>query len=109
MVGKEPIRVMSEVYTSGLWQVKSGHEDNFVAAWKEFVAWGSEQPGSGRFRLVRDVDHPGRFLSFAPWESFEAQGAWRDTDEFVSRLERVRDHVESFESSTYELVTEVGG
>jgi hypothetical protein len=28
-------------------------------------------PGSGTFRLVRDLDDPSRYLSFAPWESFE--------------------------------------
>jgi heme-degrading monooxygenase HmoA len=100
---------MSEIYTSGLWQVKPGEEDDFVAAWKDFVAWGSEQPGSGTFRLARNVDDPGRFMSFAPWVSFEAQRAWRETDEFDARLGRVKDHVETFESSTYELVTEVAG
>jgi heme-degrading monooxygenase HmoA len=98
---------MGETYTSGSWKVKQGHEDDFVEAWKDFVSWAKDQPGSGRFRLVRDVEDPTRFLSFAPWESFEAQQAWKETDEFMAGMKRVREHVESFEPSTYETVAEV--
>jgi heme-degrading monooxygenase HmoA len=49
---------MGETYTSGSWKAKQGHEDDFVEAWKEFVSWAKDQPGSGRFRLVRDVEDP---------------------------------------------------
>jgi heme-degrading monooxygenase HmoA len=98
---------MSETYTSGLWRVKPGHADEFVAAWTAFVEWAKEQPGSGTFRLVRDVEDPERFLSFAPWESFEAQNAWKQTDEFAAGMRAVRRHVDSFEPSTFELVKQV--
>jgi heme-degrading monooxygenase HmoA len=98
---------MPETYTSGLWRVKEGREDDFVAAWTDFVTWARDQPGSGTFRLVRDTEDPRRFLSFAPWASFEAQAAWKQTDEFMTRMRWVREHVESFEPSTYELVTQV--
>jgi heme-degrading monooxygenase HmoA len=98
---------MAEAYTSGLWRVKAGHEDDFVAAWKDFVAWAAEQPGSQTFRLVRDVEDPAHFMSFAPWDSFEAQQAWKETDEFATRMRRVREHVDSFEPSTFELVATV--
>lgn len=98
---------MAETYTSGLWTVKEGHEDDFVAAWTDFVSWARDQPGSRTFRLVRDLDDSRRYLSFAPWESFEAQAAWKQTDEFAARMRRVREHVDSFEPSTYELIAEV--
>ena len=98
---------MAETYTSGVWVVKPGEEDDFVRSWKEFVGWASEFPGPGTFRLVRDLDQPGRFLSFAPWESAEAQTAWRQHPEFPERLGRVRAHCDEFHSSTYELVTVV--
>lgn len=99
---------MGETYTSGTWTVKEGHEDDFVDAWKDFVLWAKEQPGSRQFQLLRDVEDPRRFLSFAPWDSFEAQHAWKETDEFATRMRRVREHVDSFEPSTYDLVAEVG-
>ena len=68
---------MPETYTSGRWVVKPGEENAFVADWMAFVTWASGVSGSGTFRLVRDLDNPRSYLSFAPWESFEAQQAWR--------------------------------
>jgi heme-degrading monooxygenase HmoA len=98
---------MTETYTSGTWDVKTGEEDAFVQAWTAFVEWASEMPGSGVFRLVRDLDQPQRYVSFAPWESFEAQNAWKELPEFRERIGRVRRHCENFEPSTLELVTQV--
>jgi heme-degrading monooxygenase HmoA len=97
---------MAITYTSGIWAVKDGHDDEFVAAWSEFVDYTREMDGAGTFRLLRDVDRPGRFMSFGDWESHAAQEAWKQTDEFSARMRRVLEHAE-LESSTYELVTEV--
>jgi len=98
---------MAETYTSGTWLVKDGEDDAFVQAWTAFVEWASEMPGSGVFRLVRDLDQPQRYMSFAPWESFDAQQAWKALPEFPERIGRVRQHCESFEPFTLELVTAV--
>jgi len=98
---------MAETYTNGTWLVKPGEEEDFVAAWREFVTWASTWPGSGTFRLVRDVDDPARFVSFAPWESFEAQGAWKAHEEFPERIGRVRRHTKDFTPAVFELVTAV--
>ena len=98
---------MAETYTSGIWVVKSGAEDAFVLEWTEFVRWASGFPGSGAFRLVRDLDNPGSYLSFAPWDSFEAQNSWKEQPEFRERIMRVRSHCEDFRPSTYELVSKV--
>jgi heme-degrading monooxygenase HmoA len=64
-------------------------------------------PGSGTFRLLRDLDRPGRFMSFADWESFDAQRAWRQHPQFAERIARAQAHCEDFESTTYEVVTQV--
>jgi heme-degrading monooxygenase HmoA len=98
---------MTETYTCGNWRVKPGEEDAFVQAWTEFVTWASEMPGSATFRLVRNLDDPGQYMSFAPWESFEAQNAWKTLPEFRERIGRVRSHCEDFQPSTLELVTSV--
>ena len=98
---------MTETYTSGVWIVKPGEEEAFVRAWTEFVAWAGEMPGSGTFRLIKDLEQPNSYLSFASWESFEAQQAWKDQPEFRERIMRVRSHCEDFQPSTYELVTAV--
>jgi heme-degrading monooxygenase HmoA len=98
---------MTETYTSGAWVVKPGEEEAFVQEWTSFVTWASGLPGSGTFRLVRDLDNPRHYMSFAPWESFEAQDAWKELPEFRERIGRVRSHCEDFRPSTLELVTKV--
>jgi heme-degrading monooxygenase HmoA len=98
---------MAEIYTSGVWVVKPGEEDDFVTAWKEFVALGAEMPGSGSFRLLRDAEQPGRFMSFAPWETFDAQRAWRQHPDFEERFGHVTAHCDDFQSTTYELAADV--
>ena len=98
---------MTETYTHGQWIVKPGEEDAFVQEWTSFVTWASEMAGSGTFRLVRDTDQPQRYMSFAPWESFESQAAWKSTPEFRERIGRVRAHCEDFTPSVFELVTTV--
>jgi heme-degrading monooxygenase HmoA len=99
---------MAETYTSGTWTVRSGEEDAFLEAWKEFVGWASDFPGSQTFRLVRDLERPNVYLSFAPWDDFESQRAWKQDPEFPERIGQVRRHCEDFQPSTFELVTEVG-
>jgi len=98
---------MTETYTSGTWIVKAGEEDAFVGEWKAFVTWASAMPGSGTFRLVRDLEQPGRYQSFAPWESFEAQNAWKEQPEFRERIGRVRSYCDDFTPAVLELVTQV--
>jgi heme-degrading monooxygenase HmoA len=64
-------------------------------------------PGSGTFRLFRDLDRPNTYLSLARWESVEAQTDWIAKPEFGEYIGRAQSHCEDFQSSTYELVVEV--
>ena len=98
---------MPETYTNGVWTVKPGGEQAFVAAWTDFVTWAGTYAGSGTFRLVRNVDQPNIYVSFAPWESFEAQQAWKNDPEFRDRIMSVRSHCEDFQPSVLELVVTV--
>lgn len=98
---------MGRIYSSAVWTVKPGQEDDFVEAWKEFVGWSAGMPGAGVFNLIRDREQPGRFLSFAPWESWEALQSWTEQPEFAERLGRPRAHCDEFDPSTYELAAEV--
>ena len=98
---------MPETYTSGVWLAKAGEEAEFIAAWQEFVIWAKTMPGCGTFRLVRDLEEPSRFMSFAPRESFEAQCAWKEDPEFREQIMRARRHTDDFTPATFELVTQV--
>ena len=98
---------MTETYSSGVWMVKSGEDDAFAEAWKEFVAWAAGLPGSGDFRLLHDIDQQSRFVSFGSWDSHDSQNAWTQHREFAERLGRVRDHCHDFKPSSYELAAEI--
>ena len=99
---------MAEIYSSGTWMVKAGEEEAFVEAWRQFITWATEQPGSGTFRLARDLSNASHFLSFGSWDSAEAERAWMESPEFGERLGRVRAHCDDMSGSGYELVTTVG-
>ena len=43
---------MYEIFTYGRFEVPPENEDAFVAAWSEFAAWVSTQPGAQTLRLV---------------------------------------------------------
>jgi heme-degrading monooxygenase HmoA len=97
---------MPRFYSHTAWVVKAGREDEFVAAWQEWVAWSALQGLGSSARLLRDVDQPGRFLSFGPWEDLDTVRRWRSLPGFRERLERLQAAVESFEPRTLEQVAE---
>jgi heme-degrading monooxygenase HmoA len=94
---------MYEIFTHGRFEVEPGNEQAFVGAWSEFAAWASERPGAGTLRLVRDVRHEGRFVSFGQWDDAEAVRAWKSSAEFKERIGRVVKQAKEFEPT--ELVT----
>lgn len=95
---------LGQLFTSGSWLVKSGKEQEFISAWKNFAEWTSSRPGTGIGHLLQDIANPRRFLSFGPWESQDAIQSWRNTAEFQTFLTVVRDLCEDFQPSTLSLV-----
>jgi quinol monooxygenase YgiN len=96
------------IYTTGVWTVKPGSEDEFVRIWEQMAEGMSSEYLGVVPRLLRDLEHPSRFVSVA--------GPWRRPDQVAEALasERFQDarasfqaHLESIEVSTYELVAEV--
>jgi heme-degrading monooxygenase HmoA len=107
LIGPRRRRLTNPLFPSIPFGLASGEEDAFVHEWTAFVTWACSIPGSGTFRLVRDLDRPSSYMSFAPWASFEAQRAWNELPEFRERIGRVRSHCDDFQPSTHELITEV--
>ncbi len=98
---------MATPYTMGVWRVKPGRADDFVAAWTEFAEWTSAHvPGAGSGTLLRDVDDGDRFVSFGPLESLDAIQSWRGMDGWAERIGRIRELLAGFEASTLESVVE---
>ena len=100
---------MSTPFTQGVWVVKPGRADDFVAAWIEFAEWTSANvSGPGRGQLLRDTANADRFVSIGPWESMEAIERWRSEPGWRERVTKIREMLVSFEAATLELVAERG-
>lgn len=68
----------SDIYTLGVWKVKSGKQDAFVEAWKELGSFFYSLPSPpGPGTLVQSVEDPAQFYSFGPWRSIEDIQAMR--------------------------------
>jgi heme-degrading monooxygenase HmoA len=100
---------MGSLYTLGEWTVIAGREEQFVAAWGELAAWtAANAEGSGWAKLLQDRDDPQRFISFGPWSSDEAIGAWRGHPEFEAHVGRIRRLVTSFVPHTMTVAAQAG-
>ena len=98
---------MGRPYTSGVWKVKPGREEDFVARWGELAAWAStEFPSAGQPTLLRDMDEPQRFVSFGAWQDMELIDAFRQHAEFARHVARIREALDDFSPFTYEAVIE---
>lgn len=96
---------MTKYYTSSRWTVKPGHEQAFAEA---FAASGDVSPPLRglveRPRLLRDLGHPGSYLSYAVWESREAIDEFRSRPDFTAVIARLKEHLDDMQISTLELV-----
>jgi heme-degrading monooxygenase HmoA len=100
---------MRQPYTHGVWRVKPGRADDFIAAWTEFADWTlQEAVGTGWGKLLRDRNDRHRFISFGPWETLDAVEAWRALPGWTERVGRLRELLDGFEPSTLEVVVERG-
>ena len=95
------------VYTLGVWRVKPGREDDFVAAWDALGQWTLDHGFDTHGTLVRDRADPQRFVSFGPWRSAEDADRWGAEPGVAERLARLESMLESFEPGTYDVVMRV--
>jgi len=95
------------VYTHGTWIVKPGQEDEFERRWHELAGWTISNFPGARGTLLRDLEQPGRFVSFGPWPTAGHADRWRAAPGFADRVARIRETLESFEPRTLQLVAEI--
>jgi quinol monooxygenase YgiN len=91
------------VWTHGIWTVRPGREDEFVAAFDHLVRdVGAELGTDNRPTLLRDRERPNVFVTFGPWEDEVAIERFRAV--LVPRLGPVQEVLESFEPMTLDQV-----
>ena len=81
-----------QVYTLGVWQVKPGHEAEFVLAWKQLgVAFAALARGpSGKGVLIQSTTDPTMFYSFGPWRSAADVATMREDPQAQAAIEKLR-------------------
>jgi hypothetical protein len=70
---------VGQPYTSGVWTVRDGSQDEFVARWTEFVRTAAESPNAESFILIQDRSDPRQFVSFGAWHDWDSVDAWRSS------------------------------
>lgn len=88
----------NQPYTLGLWTVKEGKEDDFIAEWEGFAKWTSRnQHGARDAYLLRDLNNPRLFISFGPWDDAEAIATWRGRPEFKAFVAKAKELCDDFQ------------
>jgi quinol monooxygenase YgiN len=96
------------VYTSGVWIVKDGREEEFARRWQESVDGLSLDFPGVKFMLLRDDDEPRRFVSLVEgWRNREQIETARAMPSYQDSMAAVWRVLESGEISTLALVAEV--
>ncbi len=100
---------LNQSFTTGIWNVKKGKEQEFINAWKEMAQWTFANMDGGSARLLQDAKDPSRFISLGQWVSENNIQKWRETSEFKNALEKINNMlVESSEPHTMKEVVVVG-
>lgn len=94
---------MGRDYASGHWHVRPGEADVFVERWTEFLGWTRDnEPGLESATLIRSLDDPQRFVSFAVWSSADARDGWKASDGFRKRFMACRELCDDFIGGDYD-------
>ena len=78
-------------YSNGVWQVKSGQEENFKAVWKEFAESALKNQGVLEGGLLQEVDNSKNFVSFGLWKDAESTKKWQNSSEFKSYMAKFKE------------------
>ena len=97
------------VYTTGIWLVNPGREEEFIAAWKEFAEWTSRLGGGSlEVLLLQDAEQPQRFVSVGPWKDVPDIRAWRNTTEFGAFMQRAKELCTGIHPAIMKPVVRIG-
>jgi quinol monooxygenase YgiN len=84
-----------QLYSNGVWQVKSGQEENFKAVWKEFAESALKNQGVLEAGLLQEVDNSKNFVSFGLWKNTESTHKWQNSSEFKSYMAKFKELCDS--------------
>lgn len=96
------------MYTSGVWVVKKGREEEFTRRWQESAdRLALDFPGV-KFMLLHDRENPQRFVSLGEgWRNPDQIAAARETPEFQDAMTSIWRVLDSGEIATLDLIASV--
>ena len=105
---EENEREEGPVYTSGVWVVKEGREDEFTRRWQESAdRLALDFPGL-KFMLLRDHENPRKFVSLDEgWRNADQIEAARATPEFQDSMASIWRVLESGDIGVLDLIASV--
>jgi quinol monooxygenase YgiN len=96
------------VYTSGVWLVKEGREEEFARRWQESADNLALDFPDVKFMLFRDRENPRRFVSLGEgWRNADQIESARSTPEFQDAMASIWRMLDSGEIATLDLVASV--
>jgi len=96
------------MYTSGVYVVKEGREDEFARRWQESADAGALEFPDVKFMLFRDAENPRRFVSLAEgWRNPEQIEAARSTPGYQDAMAAIWRTLDSGEIAILKLAAEV--
>ena len=96
------------MYTSGVWIVKQGREDEFARRWQESADRIALENPDVKFMLLHDRENPRRYISLGEgWRTQEDIEAARSSPHYQDATASIWRILETGEVTTLDLVSEV--
>lgn len=96
------------MYTSGVWVVKEGREEEFTRRWQESTDKLALEFPDVKFMLFRDRENPRRFVSLGEgWRNADQIDAARSTPEFQDAMASIWRVLDSGDVATLDLIASV--
>jgi quinol monooxygenase YgiN len=96
------------MYTSGVYVVNEGREDEFARRWQEGADAAALEFPDVKFTLFRDAENPRRFVSLGEgWRNAEQIEVARSTPGYQDAMAALWRTLESGEITTLKLVAQV--
>ena len=96
------------MYTSGVWTVKEGREDEFARRWQESADWVALTFPDVKLMLLHERENPRRFISLGEgWRHAEQIEAAQSTPDYQDAMTSIWRLLETGDLSTLDLVASV--
>ena len=96
------------MYTSGVWVVKEGREEEFTRRWQESTDHLALEFPDVKFMLFRDRENPRRFVSLGEgWRNATQIDVAQSTPQFQDAMASIWRVLDSGEVATLDLIASV--